>query len=391
MNMYDYLIWRGDLTFDRDPFNAVDNLLFSYAAYTDLREVITSDEPVTISQAIEAFFKLHTEEECLKSGSLIAHAPVIMRRMGASKRFGNVLITNYVRDINEQQSQQFSAMHFGIDKRTSYVAFCGTDDTIVGWKEDFQLSYKIVNAQLMAAEYLNRTVDKRLHRYIVGGHSKGGNLAVYGAMMATDAVKKKITAVYSNDGPGISDIAMDKKKFASIKGKLIKVIPEFSIFGLLFDNGEKRIVIESEKSGAYEHDAVGWMIQGNDFVRGTLSNDSLAIQDVVNAYLEALTLQEREELVDELYEAFVNAGIKNTTDFTQKGIPVILKFIREMTRLNDSADESVDKLVAIIKKTISEKASDKVKDIMNNIADSVPDFLKPASSREEEKKTTIKI
>ncbi|MBR2826124.1 MAG: DUF2974 domain-containing protein [Erysipelotrichaceae bacterium] len=389
MNFYDYLTWRGDLTFDRDQFNIVDNLLFAYSAYTDLREVITTDEPITVHEAAERFFKLHTEEECLKSGSLIAHAPVVLRRMGESRRFGDLLITDYVREIDEETSTQFSAMHFVINNRISYVAFCGTDDTIIGWKEDFQLSYRKVNAQLKAAEYLNRTADKSFHKYFIGGHSKGGNLAVYGAMEARDSVKKKIIRIYSNDGPGISSIAMNEKEFKKIGNRMIKVLPELSVFGMLFDNHEPKIVVKSDKSFLYEHDAVGWMVSGTDFVRGTLSPDCLVIQDVLNEFLEAMSIEERAELVDQMYSAFVNAGIENTTDFNQKGLSAVIKFLKEVTHLNENAGKSMEKLLQILGKMLTERAEGAVKSTVKNVTDALPDFLKQPlnrSSKTEEEK-----
>ena len=390
MNFYDYLIWRGDLTFEQDGFNEVDNLLFAYSAYTDLREVIKPDEALTVHEADERFFALHTEEECLKSGSLIAHAPVVLRRMGASKRFGDLHITNYVREIDEDNDTQFSAMHFEISNRLTYVAFCGTDDTIIGWKEDFLMSYKVVNAQIMAAEYLNRTAVKNFHKYIVGGHSKGGNLAAYGAMKAKEQIKKKIVSVYSNDGPGISDFAMDKEEFAAIKDRMIKIIPELSVFGTLFENNEKKLVIQSEKSGLYQHDAVGWMVSGKEFVRGVKSQDSIVIQEVLNEFLNSLSVEEREKIVEEMYSAFVKAGIHNTTDFTQKGIPVVLKFVREVSRINETAGKLLDQLLQILMKMLSERAEDAVKTTVKNVTDAIPDFIKqPLTEKAEDAAETV--
>jgi len=386
MNFYDYLEWRGDLSFDRDPINEVDNLLFTYAAYTDLREVIKKNEPVTIHMAAEAFFKFHTEEECLKSGSLIAEAPIILRRMGNTVRFGNILISNYVRDINEAESMQFSAMHFEIDKRTSFIAYCGTDDTIVGWKEDFQLSYKTVKAELAAAEYINKTATKSFHKYYVGGHSKGATLAVYAAMQANAAIKKKIVRVYSDDGPGISDISINKKKYDAIRDKIIKIVPQLSVFGLIFDNGEERNVIKSSKSGLYEHDPVGWEVSGTKFVSGKLSDDAITIQNILMEFLKTMTLTEREDLVNQLYSAFVKAGIENTTDFTKQGLPILIKFMKEVTSLNENARKSLDKLLDVIKKMLSEKVEGAVKNKVNDITEALPDFLKPSKNKKEKER-----
>ncbi len=384
MNMYDYLKWRGDLTFRQDGFNIVDNLLFAYACYTDLTEVVTEDEIVTIHEAAERLFKLHTEEEMLNSGSLIAHAPVILRRMGESKRFGNLLISNYVRRVNEQDTEQFSAMHFQIDPRTTYIAFCGTDDTIIGWKEDFQMSYKVIKAEISSAEYINRTAKKSFHRYYVGGHSKGGTLAVYAAMKASPSIKKKIISVYSNDGPGISPIAMDAARFAAIQPKLIKVIPELSIVGSLFDNDDNKVIIQSSESLFWEHDAVGWQILGKDFERGTLTEESKLIREGVRDFLASMDMKQREEWVNEMFLAFDKAGIVGVPDFSKKGLPILAKFIKEILSINDNAKDAFGKLGQVFGSLASERAEDVIKTRFKSISDGIGDMIKSIGKKKDD-------
>ena len=290
MNMYDYISWRGDLPFSKDPFNIVDNLLFSYIIYTDLSSIAGYDgEGITIRQAGEKYFETHTEEEILKSTSFIAQAPLVLRAMGSSRRFGDIRIRYYVHNIDREKVEQFSAAHFLIDNSTSYIAYAGTDDTFVGWKEDFMMSYQTISAQISAADYLNRTATGMFHRYYLGGHSKGGNLAEYAGVHATDKVRKKIIRVFSNDGPGLADYAMDQEGYEKISDRFTKIVPELSVFGMLYDRNENRIVIRSDKTGIMQHDAIGWQILGTDFVRAEkLDDNSNLIQQGIREFLNTI-------------------------------------------------------------------------------------------------------
>ena len=377
MNMYDYLKWRGDLTFIQDGFNIIDNLLFSYACYTDLTEVLQEDETVSIHEAAERLFRHHTEEEFLNSGSLIANAPVILRRMGESNRFKDVKISNYVRHIDRKAVEQFSAVHFIIDSKTTYIAFCGTDDTITGWKEDFQMSYKIINAEHKAAEYLKNTAKQNFHRYYVGGHSKGGTLAVYAAMKAPAAIKKKIISIYNNDGPGLSPIAMDPKNFALILSKLHKIIPEMSIVGMLFDNIENKIVVKSAESLFMEHDAVSWQIMGPEFVKGQQTEESRKINKGISDFLSTMALKQRKDWVEEMFTAFDKAGIESVPDFSKKGFPILLRFVKEILSVNENAKQAFSSLGRVFGRLASERAEDVVKQKLKGISDSINDLLKP--------------
>ena len=375
MNMYDYLKWRGDLSFAQDGFNIVDNLLFSYACYTDLSEVIKEDETITLKEAAERYFETHKEEEVLKSGSFIAHAPVILRRMGESNRFGDVKMSGYIRNVDKSSTEQFSAVCFEYEPRKAYIAFCGTDDTIIGWKEDFQMSYKVINAQKKAVKYLNSVAKKPFFTYNVGGHSKGGTLAVYAAMKANKNIRKKLINVYSNDGPGLSGMSMDQEAYDSIKSRIIKIIPEFCIVGLLFDNEEDNLVIKSDKALMMQHDAVSWQILGTHFEEGKLAKESLLIHQGLFEFLNSMDISQREKLVTKMFETFDKAGIENTTDFTQKGFPLVIKFLKEVVSVDESARQSFIDLLSVFGKLASEKAGNTIRQKVKETTDQISELL----------------
>ena len=205
-NVSDYLKWRGDLDFSQAPFNDVDNLILAQIAYVDFTDIVPapgSIETITIAEAADTFFDTHDEKEIKKCKSFIGKAPYLLREAAATKRFGSLILTNYVDYVDGGKEEQFAAFHVRIDNRLTYIAFRGTDDTLVGWKEDFNMSFlSPVPSQKDAVRYIDSTVQRSEGKLILGGHSKGGNLAVYASVFARPSVKIRIIFVYYNDCPG---------------------------------------------------------------------------------------------------------------------------------------------------------------------------------------------
>ena len=245
--------------------------------------------------------------------------------------------------------------------------------------------YKVIKAEISSSEYINRTAKKNFHRYYVGGHSKGGTLAVYAAMKASQSIKKKIINVYSNDGPGISPIAMDAARFAAIQPKLVKVIPELSIVGSLFDNDDNKVIIQSSESLFWEHDAVGWQILGKDFERGTLTEESKLIREGVRDFLASMDMKQREEWVNEMFLAFDKAGIVGVPDFSKKGLPILAKFIKEILSINDNAKDAFGKLGQVFGSLASERAEDVIKTRFKSISDGIGDMIKSIGKKKDDK------
>ena len=212
-NIMDYLDWRGDITFEQSPFNEVDNVILAQLAYVNFRDIIPSPEEkrsITLKEASQMFFDMYTENELKQDKSFISEAPFLMKKAAASKRFGNLILSNYVDTVDETLEKQFGAFHIRISPKHTYVVFRGTDDTLVGWKDDFNMSFIMpVPSQEAAVEYINSTCQYIRGRLYIGGHSKGGNLAIYSAVKCSERVRKKIDCVYNNDGPGF-DVNMIK-------------------------------------------------------------------------------------------------------------------------------------------------------------------------------------
>ena len=362
MNVYDYLLWRGDLSFKASPFNDVDNLLFSYISYVYLDGIVPTDkEYITIKQAGEKYFETHDEKEILKSKSFIAQAPLVLKAMGQTERFADVKLYNYVNKVCDDTSEQFSAMHIEFMDGVVYLAYRGTDDTIIGWKEDFQLCYKVVDAEKDALQYLQSTINPH-YKYYIGGHSKGGVLAQYAATKASPSLQKRFIKVYSNDGPGLNELTYDEQQFSGIKDKFVKIVPDFSVIGMLFDNGTDKIAIKSKQVLIMKHDAVSWQIQGNGFVKSEgISQYSYMIKEGFDDFLKTLDYQQREHIVDQVFDALDEAGINTVMDFSTGGYKVIIKLINELSDLDKQSKDSFNNMIAIFTKMASEKASETVK------------------------------
>ena len=231
-NLFDYVYWRGDLSFHTSAFNEVDNLVFSEICYIDFERAINKfpcEEKTLLKDAIEDVFS-HVPKDQMVLGLIVPNAIVeLIDKVKDCKRYSHVEVSNYINKVsNKHGALQFSAMCFHLSDELIYVAFRGTDDSLIGWQEDIDMVCDFpVPAQKRALKYLEKIAKMYPEAtLIVGGHSKGGNLATYSAIYASDEVKNRICRVYNNDGPGFVKEKIDIEKYNSIHHKIIRIIPE---------------------------------------------------------------------------------------------------------------------------------------------------------------------
>ena len=229
--------------------------------------------------------------------------------MGKTERFGNMLATKYVNKIETEQEKQFSAITVLMPDDTIYVSFRGTDNTIVGWKEDFNMSFKShIASQISAKEYLENIAEKFPNKKIrVGGHSKGGNIAIYASAFAKQEVKDRIINVYNNDGPGFCEDVIKTAEYQEIMPKTHTYIPQSSIIGRLMNHKEEYTIVESTQKGIMQHDLYTWQILGKEFVTAKeLTNDSVFIDKTITSWLEQVEPTKREQVIDVIFEILSN-------------------------------------------------------------------------------------
>jgi hypothetical protein len=312
-NMMDYIDWRGDISFKQSPFNEVDNIIMSQIGYVDLKGIVPDIGEkgcITLEKAAEKFFAQNDEEELKKIRTFIWQAPFVLKKAAKSERFRNIKLKCYRGVYDRKLQTQFAAFTADLGDGTAYISYMGTDDTLVGWKEDFNMSFlQPVPAQAEALSYLN-TVGKYIRRKLrIGGHSKGGNLAIYSAIYASAGVQKKIVNIYNNDGPGFDKGVIESEEYGRMKPLMTSIVPYNSIVGMLLEHDDDYIVAASDEKGIMQHDAMSWQVKGTSIVEmEDLSVASKNMNEAVSNWINSVERGERKEFVDSLFEIISASG-----------------------------------------------------------------------------------
>ena len=230
--LIDYIHWRGDLGFDKDPLNDTDNIILCQLSYLDCLQVLPEMDPK--GRLFKDVYQDITKKNCYRMLTITGGGEDFVAKAAASKRFGNLRMTNFIDEFDKAKTQ-FSAVHFELDDKTSYIAFRGTDNSIIGWREDFMTSFTLSHSQKMALDYVKKTMNEN-RQYYIGGHSKGGNHAVYAAASLDPKLQQRILRVYNNDGPGFCPEVFDIKKIDAIQEKITKIVPSYDVIGQLFSH-----------------------------------------------------------------------------------------------------------------------------------------------------------
>ena len=310
MNIFDYLNWRCDVPFSAAAFNDVDNLILSELIYTDFGGIVPENGmQISLADACAAFFQMHDRNEIAARTSYTARAPFLMEYMLQGSRFCDLRLSHYRAITDKDQTTQFASIIFHLADGTAYVAFRGTDGTVVGWKEDFLLSYCSGTAgQKDAVSFLDYAAEVTAGPLRVGGHSKGGNFAVYAAVFCKPDTFSRIERVYSNDGPGFRADVTSLEMYRSVMSRTISIVPDTSVIGLLLANDCTRIVVRSAASGIAQHDGFSWETERERFVPAELSRTSEIIQRTISRWVDGLDAETLESLVDSVFTLIEATG-----------------------------------------------------------------------------------
>ena len=376
-NIMDYISWRGDLTFAQSPFNEVDNLILACFSYVNLDRIpaVTRQKGIELKKLVKEFKKLHTIKELEADKSFIRLAPFMMFEMAESVRFGNCVIRNYVNEIVTEAEQQFSAVEIVLDDGTSYISFRGTDDTIIGWKEDFNLSTGVVPAQERAVEYMQRISDKASGMLRVGGHSKGGNLAIYGSVMCKSA-HDKILEIYSNDGPGFSKEFQESPETAEMMPKIIRIIPEYSIIGTLLEHEKQPIIVASTSRGLLQHDGFSWEVQGPGLVRrDSLNKTALRFIEILHKWIDGMDMEQKRLLIEDLFATLQASGYENLREVQSGGLKSLAAMVKRLDKFAPESRGMMQELLTAICGGWLEQLQENTKDKLSAIPQSFSDKI----------------
>lgn len=341
-NLLDYVRWRGDLTLQQRPFNIVDNLVLAALSNLDLTEVMAGESATGFVTIRDAAAMLSRHPDAGVPDRRLAFVPrSLLQEMGGSRRFQDATLSAYVDVTDHSTGLQFSALTVGLDNGLTYVSYRGTDATITGWREDFTMSFELVPAQTMAVTYLRHRLEDAPGSLMVGGHSKGGNLAVYAAMKQRPKDQERIAAVYNNDGPGFSPEVADEPALNRIADRITKIVPEFAVIGRLFDNLVPSNIVASSGRGFLQHDIMTWQVEGTALdLCPTQSPKAAILNRAIDTWLEGATNSDRRDFTDALFGSLSAGGAILLQDVPSAGSgsfeSVIFSFIRSRTKARRS-------------------------------------------------------
>lgn len=314
-NVIDYIEWRGDLELEKDGFNEIDNLILARFSYLPFDEIIEENEVITIEELSERF----KQKDLKKIKLLNENDAKLILMMGSSRRYGKMQVTKYTNKIDAIQEKQFSAITIMMPDDTLYVAYRGTDDTVIGWKEDLNMSFKShIPSQIAAVKYLEEIAKIYPHKLRIGGHSKGGNLAVYAAIFISGDVKKRIINIYNNDGPGFNDDITETKEYKEIIEYVKTYIPQESVFGRLLNHEEKYTVVKSVQKGLLQHDLYSWQLLSNKFIYlKEVTNGSKFIDKTIKSWLKQIDIGKREQIIDIIFQIINTTKVETISDLRE--------------------------------------------------------------------------
>ena len=322
-NIIEYLKWRGDVSLVESPFNEIDALILSELSYIHFEDLVYPSDTrtgVKLSALAERFFSMNYDSEYVGAPVSAEETIELFRAAAISRRFSGVILKGFINDVDLEEEKQFCAMTFVLTKATAAVVFRGTDDSIIGWKEDINMAvFTPIPSQKQGEEYLNSVVSQSKIKHIyVCGHSKGGNIATYAALMCK--YHDKIERVYSFDAPGFQADFVEKNKENPIVPKMVKYCPENTVVGAIFDTIEKCIYVKCDVEGINQHGGLTWEVLGKEFVYADGQSESSAeFHNYLNSLVAGLTTDEKIEFSNALYTFFtVNGATSITEAFSNK-------------------------------------------------------------------------
>lgn len=351
-SIYKYIDEYGKLTFNDKKVNEIDVLIFTQILYIDFKNVIFGNG----IKLVDAWNSAKINNKIPK-GFAQKNSIKLLDKLSKTTRYKDLVLKNYEYYLDDDV--QFGAITIAVPNDHYYVCFEGTDDAISGWKEDFKLSYRYpVKAQKMACNYLNRVIKLATPKIVVCGHSKGGNLSLVASMNINILKKTKITNIYSFDGPGLRKKEFGSLRYKMIKKRLINIIPNQSIVGILLEQENIRVV-KSKGFGIFQHDVMNWVVE-NDKLKDSKQDElSKRLDKSINRWLEKYNYQEREKIIEGIFSIFETAEIKSTHDIkTHK-----LKSFYTLVKRSVDMDKETK---SVIFDSIKLLASDVGSDIINS-------------------------
>ena len=347
--IFDYLKSNQyDSFYDKD-FTVLDALALTELAYLPFEDLVPAE--ISVQNYISLQHLAEQFEEKFQGkypplGMVNAHRLKLLSYLSSFKRYKHIRALGFANDVSLDSQKQFAAITYQIRPKEYLVVFRGTDDSIIGWKEDFHLTYmKEIPAQLAARDYLKEVLDKLDGKVWLAGHSKGGNLATYAACHVETSIQDRVQKVYSFDAPGLHSSIRNSDNFKAIEGKILSIIPENSIVGMMLETPETDLVVKSKTFGLLQHLMVSWEIEGDQFkVVPKVTEDSIQVDQTLKSWTASLSEEELRDFFDLFFGLFIEAGIYRFGDITVDTPVKIQKLIENRRNLTPDQAAMMDRL-----------------------------------------------
>ena len=335
--------------FSEMPFNSVDSLILSTLSYLDLDsypyEDVLGGDGVPVVDIVR-----FSEFESLLNGGWISASkelPAFVEALLRCRRFADLSVRYFVQEDAAAIEKQFCACTFSFGGKTPlyYLAFRGTDGTLAGWKEEFNLSYrKVIPSQRSAERYVSGVLSALPPdaRIMVGGHSKGGNLAEFAAATVDETSYERIERIFNHDGPSFLNSPSPRFEEQHFKDKLDKTVPESSIFGMMLEHRDDFSVVQSQATGIFQHNPFSWLTCDDDFLYQESLNPSAAFFDqTLDRWLKSCTPEQRETFIDTIYELIISSDATSWQEFNGAWLPNVAGVLRDGKNLDHETKEII--------------------------------------------------
>ena len=349
LNMLDYIAWRGDIPLAANGFNEADGAVLARFAYIPFEYFQTP--PTQGLVTLRALAEMSLNDARLdRDGRWKLRDRELMAALAASRRFGELEAGWYFNRFDEKLQTQFSAITVKLSPDTCLLAFRGTDNTIVGWKEDLNMSYLCpIPGQRTAAEYAQAVAERVGGRLLFCGHSKGGNLAVYAGAFCGQAVQARLDAIYNYDGPGFFDNILESPGYRAVCGRIHTFIPQFSVVGMLLGRDDSSAVVHSAENGLHQHDMYSWEIRGPRFVKlGTVTGGSKFVDSALKGWIAQMTPEQFELFADAIYKIMEDTNARTLHQMRENLVGTILSIAHSVGDMDEATRRAVIECVKLL-------------------------------------------
>ena len=373
----DYLKKYGRYSFREMPLTEADSVVLCQLSYLKFDGLVPTVRENKASVTLAGLREHPDYEKLFGDTRYEKENRALVEAILAGKRFSHIKMNCYMNLVRKESETQFSALTFILDCGLSYVVFRGTDETLVGWKEDFNMAFLTpIPAQEYSVRYLNHVAGRIYGPLFVGGHSKGGNLAVYSSMNCNPIYQERIQGIYSLDGPGFRPEVLEKCGYDCIADRVVKIIPRESVIGMIFDTDENCITIASRGFGLLQHDLYEWGVEENHLKRvKQLKGSSRRTDMTINKWILSLNEYQIQTFVDTLYQVITASHADNLIDLSMSWKKSLNAILTAMKEVDPETAKVIKKTFKLLFELVGAQLKEQVARSGQNLIDTTRDLF----------------